>query len=55
MSEIGETTPSQAEGERDEEGTREGMARTDPPHTTPSQAEGEREPDQEDVTQPGGS
>ncbi len=44
---MSEPTPSQAEGERDED--RNGTA--DVPHSTPSQAEGERE---EDETVPGG-
>ncbi|MBZ6306498.1 hypothetical protein [Streptomyces olivaceus] len=44
---MSEPTPSQAEGERDED--RNGKA--DVPHSTPSQAEGERE---EDETVPGG-
>ncbi|MDT0612079.1 hypothetical protein [Streptomyces lancefieldiae] len=44
---MSEQTPSQAEGERDDEpGTPE---RQDPPHTTPSQAEGER--DDEDTAE----
>ncbi|MFI8945430.1 hypothetical protein ACIGO6_02810 [Streptomyces sp. NPDC053750] len=37
---MSEDTPSQAEGERDDEDTPE---RPNPPHTTPSQAEGERD------------
>jgi hypothetical protein len=48
-----QVTPSQAEGERDDddEVTR---GRTDVPHPTPSQAEGEREAedDQEELKQP---
>ncbi|MFG3658730.1 hypothetical protein [Streptomyces sp. NPDC047706] len=52
MSEMSEQTPSQAEGERDDEmdapGTRDpGRRATDPPRTTPSQAEGERDDDEE--------
>ncbi|MBZ6132215.1 MULTISPECIES: hypothetical protein [Streptomyces] len=43
---MSEPTPSQAEGERDED--RNDTA--DVPHSTPSQAEGERE---EDETVPG--
>ncbi|MFE2046964.1 hypothetical protein [Streptomyces sp. NPDC059459] len=35
---MSEQTPSQAEGERDDE-----RDAPDPPHTTPSQAEGERD------------
>lgn len=43
---IDQPTPSQAEGERDDEpGTPE---RQSPPHPTPSQAEGERDDDRED-------
>ncbi|MFF9908158.1 hypothetical protein ACF1HU_32660 [Streptomyces olivaceus] len=45
---MSEPTPSQAEGERDED--RNDTA-ADVPHSTPSQAEGERE---EDETVPGG-
>ncbi|MFJ7236161.1 hypothetical protein ACIQWB_03345 [Streptomyces olivaceus] len=44
---MSEPTPSQAEGERDED--RNDAA--DVPHSTPSQAEGERE---EEETVPGG-
>ncbi|MEU3511204.1 hypothetical protein [Streptomyces longwoodensis] len=36
-----ETTPSQAEGEREPDDVP-----TEPDHSTPSQAEGEREPDE---------
>ncbi|MER6032993.1 hypothetical protein ABT133_03595 [Streptomyces sp. NPDC001835] len=38
-----EQTPSQAEGERDDDATTAG-----PPRTTPSQAEGEREDDEQE-------
>ncbi|MFF0777256.1 hypothetical protein [Streptomyces sp. NPDC003720] len=38
-----EQTPSQAEGERDDDETTAG-----PPRTTPSQAEGERDDDERD-------
>ncbi|WP_167458237.1 hypothetical protein [Streptomyces ardesiacus] len=38
---MSESTPSQAEGERDDEP--DTADRPDPPHTTPSQAEGERD------------
>ncbi|MFJ3718479.1 hypothetical protein [Streptomyces sp. NPDC090057] len=38
-----EQTPSQAEGERDDDATTAG-----PPRTTPSQAEGERDEDEQD-------
>jgi hypothetical protein len=41
---MSEPTPSQAEGERDDE-----PDTPDVPHTTPSQAEGEREDDVENV------
>ncbi|MFB7085639.1 hypothetical protein [Streptomyces sp. NPDC056296] len=41
---MSDQTPSQAEGERDDERN----DAPDPPHTTPSQAEGER--DDEDAT-----
>ncbi|MFE0806526.1 hypothetical protein ACFW4M_04135 [Streptomyces sp. NPDC058794] len=44
---MSEPTPSQAEGERDDE--RDDVP--DVPHTTPSQAEGER--DDEDATETG--
>jgi hypothetical protein len=44
---MSEQTPSQAEGERDDDVT----GTYDPPRTTPSQAEGERTDDVEDVTQ----
>ncbi|MFI9611947.1 hypothetical protein ACIHCM_09685 [Streptomyces sp. NPDC052023] len=49
---MSEQTPSQAEGERDDEmdsaRTRDpGRRATDPPRTTPSQAEGERDDDEE--------
>ncbi|MFH8972518.1 hypothetical protein [Streptomyces sp. NPDC017890] len=37
---MSEQTPSQAEGERDEQDTQD---RQSPPHTTPSQAEGEQD------------
>ncbi|MFF6995292.1 hypothetical protein ACFY93_10085 [Streptomyces sp. NPDC008313] len=52
---MSETTPSQAEGERDLDGdstraARAAYERSDPPHTTPSQAEGER--DEEDDETP---
>ncbi|GHB34352.1 hypothetical protein GCM10010377_26460 [Streptomyces viridiviolaceus] len=40
---MSETTPSQAEGERDDDPAADD--RPDPPHTTPSQAEGERDDD----------
>ncbi|WP_201258897.1 hypothetical protein [Streptomyces ambofaciens] len=42
-----ETTPSQAEGERDDE-----RDAPDPPHTTPSQAEGERDDEEETAADP---
>ncbi|MGW2729828.1 hypothetical protein [Streptomyces sp. NPDC001494] len=38
-----EQTPSQAEGERDDDATTAG-----PPRTTPSQAEGERDDDEQE-------
>lgn len=58
MSEFYEQTPSQAEGERDDDdavtdarASRTGPARSayDPPRTTPSQAEGERTDDTRDT------
>ncbi|MGZ3098981.1 hypothetical protein [Streptomyces sp. H72] len=47
---MSEQTPSQAEGERDDE-----RDAPDPPHTTPSQAEGERDDEDgvEDTVDPG--
>ncbi|WP_217145320.1 hypothetical protein [Streptomyces sp. AC627_RSS907] len=48
--EQSERTPSQAEGERDDE--QGAPERQDPPHTTPSQAEGER--DDEDAVEDAG-
>ncbi|AEW92599.1 MULTISPECIES: hypothetical protein [Streptomycetaceae] len=54
---MSDTTPSQAEGERDDEWTgadpRSRSARLDdpgPPRTTPSQAEGERDDEDEGLT-----
>ncbi|MFE5395513.1 hypothetical protein ACFQ9U_13180 [Streptomyces sp. NPDC056568] len=49
---MSEQTPSQAEGERDDE-----RDAPDPPHTTPSQAEGERDDEDgvEDTADPGGA
>ncbi|MFF2200363.1 hypothetical protein [Streptomyces sp. NPDC058145] len=44
-----EQTPSQAEGERDDDATTAG-----PPRTTPSQAEGERDDDENDRDGPDG-
>ncbi|WP_167343743.1 hypothetical protein [Streptomyces mutabilis] len=44
---MSEQTPSQAEGERDDEQNRQ--EGPDPARTTPSQAEGER--DEEDATE----
>ncbi|MER5786458.1 hypothetical protein ABT104_32805 [Streptomyces mobaraensis] len=41
---MSDTTPSQAEGERDDEPPEH----PDTPHTTPSQAEGERDDDDEE-------
>lgn len=38
---MSEDTPSQAEGERDDD--QDTPERPNPPHTTPSQAEGERD------------
>jgi hypothetical protein len=49
-----EHTPSQAEGERDDEmppGS-EGSQSYDPPWTTPSQAEGERDDEEADDERP---
>ncbi|CAL9441178.1 hypothetical protein [Streptomyces sp. enrichment culture] len=46
---MSEPTPSQAEGERDEE--RDGTA-PDVPHSTPSQAEGERDEDETVLERP---
>ncbi|GAA2569647.1 MULTISPECIES: hypothetical protein [Streptomyces] len=43
---MSEPTPSQAEGERDDE-----PDTPDVPHTTPSQAEGERDDGTEDVVE----
>ncbi|GGK21311.1 hypothetical protein GCM10011583_61610 [Streptomyces camponoticapitis] len=43
------TTPSQAEGAREEEDL------TEPYRTTPSQAEGERDEDDEQDSSPGGT
>ncbi|CAL9610866.1 hypothetical protein [Streptomyces griseomycini] len=48
---MSEQTPSQAEGEREEDDAAAGAARgpgRDAPRTTPSQAEGEREEDEEE-------
>ncbi|GAA5203906.1 hypothetical protein [Streptomyces thinghirensis] len=42
---MSEQTPSQAEGERDDERN----DATEPPHTTPSQAEGERDDEEADT------
>ncbi|MGC9497127.1 hypothetical protein [Streptomyces sp. WG7] len=44
---MSEQTPSQAEGERDEQDVPD---RQSPPHTTPSQAEGERDDDDTTAT-----
>ncbi|MFB9465443.1 hypothetical protein [Streptomyces cinereospinus] len=58
---MSEQTPSQAEGERDDdlgaEFTRDpGRRAADPPRTTPSQAEGERDDaDEEERPLPGGA
>jgi hypothetical protein len=38
-----QVTPSQAEGERDDEDGATATGRADTPHPTPSQAEGERD------------
>ncbi|MGV2922277.1 hypothetical protein [Streptomyces alfalfae] len=50
---MSETTPSQAEGERDTDiddaGGTAPDERTDPPRTTPSQAEGEDDQDAGDT------
>ncbi|MFV0136145.1 hypothetical protein ACLGIH_23565 [Streptomyces sp. HMX87] len=46
-----QTTPSQAEGERDDDRT--APERQSPPHPTPSQAEGEREEEPTTDTGPG--
>ncbi|MGP2438707.1 hypothetical protein [Streptomyces sp. JW3] len=51
MSNPDQSTPSQAEGERDDEpGTPE---RRTPPHPTPSQAEGDRDDDDRGTEVPG--
>jgi hypothetical protein len=48
-----EYTPSQAEGERDDDMPNEsGQTRADPPRTTPSQAEGDREDEAEGDREP---
>ncbi|MFI8306365.1 hypothetical protein ACIF80_23555 [Streptomyces sp. NPDC085927] len=46
---MSETTPSQAEGERDEE-----ERFTEPDRTTPSQAEGERDEEEDQASADGG-
>ncbi|GGS73261.1 hypothetical protein [Streptomyces griseoviridis] len=50
MTSPDQPTPSQAEGERDDEPDTSG--RPSPPRPTPSQAEGERDDDR-DVEEPG--
>ncbi|MBC2876325.1 MULTISPECIES: hypothetical protein [Streptomyces] len=51
---MSDTTPSQAEGERDDEPAEQVHPVT--PHTTPSQAEGERDDDEDEGAgeEPGG-
>ncbi|MBD0417648.1 hypothetical protein H0H10_00330 [Streptomyces sp. TRM S81-3] len=49
---MSETTPSQAEGERDDEPNT--PVRQMPPHTTPSQAEGERDDERDTEDRPQG-
>ncbi|MBX9392049.1 hypothetical protein K4749_00155 [Streptomyces sp. TRM72054] len=56
---MSEQTPSQAEGERDDDMGIEALLRdpgrrsADPPRTTPSQAEGERDDEEEERSLPG--
>ncbi|GGL68426.1 hypothetical protein GCM10010129_09740 [Streptomyces fumigatiscleroticus] len=48
---MSDHTPSQAEGDRDDEGG--STDRQTPPHPTPSQAEGDRDDVDEKVQEPG--
>ncbi|GGT16136.1 hypothetical protein [Streptomyces chromofuscus] len=57
---MSEQTPSQAEGERDDDMDAQGAPDpgrrdTDPPRTTPSQAEGERDDEEEEQSLPQGA
>jgi hypothetical protein len=51
---MSEHTPSQAEGEPDEQETPNRTGHPAPPHPTPSQAEGDRDDTQDDGTDAAG-